>query len=70
MGFNATLEGIKTAKVYIKYDKIEITPSVVRLWKGNVVVATMATPRIDLAKGDTVTLSGIKGKMETELRHD
>ena len=63
--FNATIEGVKKAKVWIKYNKIEVTPSVIRLWDGDVIVATMATPRVDLGRGDTLTLEGIKGKMET-----
>ena len=65
--FNATIEGVKKAKLWIKYDKLEITSTTVRLWDGNVIVATMPTPNVDLKRGDALMLEGIKGKMETNV---
>ena len=67
MTFTATVAGLKTLKGIIKYDKIEITPSNVQLWNKGVVVARMATPRVDLGAGDTLTLVGLKGKLEVEV---
>lgn len=67
MTFKATLAGIKKAKSSIKYDRIEIVPNHVRLWNKDTVVAQMLMPKVDLGAGDTLTLTGLKGKLEVEV---
>ena len=67
MTFVVTFEGMKTMRAVVKYDRIEIRPNVVSLMRGNKVVARMPTPRADLDAGDSLTLTGIKGKLEVEV---
>lgn len=64
MKFKATIIGVKKSKTYIKYDTIEVTPTMIYLAKDGYVLASMPTPQIDLGRGDTLTITGLKGKLK------
>lgn len=51
---------------YIKYDQIKVTPTHVEFSHKGILMHTMALGTV-ICKGDTLTLKGIKGKVEVSL---
>ena len=63
-----TFPGFQSAVQYVKYDSISIGPSGIMFLLGTTVVGKMDMPKIDLALGDALTLSGIKGKIKVKIK--
>ena len=51
----------------VKFWSTLFDPSEITFIMGDTVVGTMKMPEIDLVRGDTLTLSGIKDKLKAEV---